>query len=290
MKKQLEIYQRLEISIIPIQLDSKAYDMSALRRRGYRTLADAKRRGVRISDLLSWFGGGTRKKRNCALVTTANLFVLDFDSEDAYWRFVGECPIWASTMTIKSPHGYHCYFRTQEAVPDNVVSIWPDVEIKHSGDCILCPPSRIKYHVYRRIGIVDEPFMLRSILSLPMVEAQDRENFSFFRVPPIDNTVSKAHLYMGVISDIKLRLSVLELARRYTEMIDQAGYHIGCCPAHNDRHPSFRVASGRAVCAVPGCRLYDPRALDQIELHSRLHGLNYHDSIAILAGELGLIQ
>ena len=193
-------------------------------------------------------------------------------------------------MTVKSPNGHHCYFRTQEAIPDNIISTWPDVEIKSNGDCILCPPSRIGRHIYRRIGIIDEPFTLRNILSLPMAEVRDRRDFSFFRAPPRNDSIPQAKLYIGIISDIKSRLSVLELVQRYTEMANMGGYHIGCCPVHSDDRPSFRVAGNRCGCYRPDCKLYDKRALDIIEFHSRLFDLSYRDSIAILAGELGLIQ
>ena len=80
MKQQLELYQQLNTSVVPIQPDSKAYDKLAWQSRGYKSLTDLKRRGAKVPDLLSWFGGGARKRRSCARITTEHLFDLDFDS------------------------------------------------------------------------------------------------------------------------------------------------------------------------------------------------------------------
>jgi hypothetical protein len=320
MKQQLDLYRQLNTSLVPIQENSKAYDKLAWQERGYQSLADLKERGIKAPDILSWWGSGARKKRNVALVTTDHLLVLDFDTEDIYWRFCSTMPIWAQTMTIKSPHGYHCYYRTEQAIPSNLKSQWQDVEIKHSGDCILCPPSQIGRRWYHRIGIVEDPLVIPRAESIGFVEqgpvAQWLEHDSYkVEVPGSSpggatddiflftcaNDVShKANaslkasgersLYKGIIQDIKERLSMLELAMRYTDMLPSGdGCFIGLCPAHEDTKPSFRVVGNRCGCFRQNCRLYDNRGLDIIEFHSRLFGLDCRGSIAELAEGLELI-
>lgn len=300
MKQQLDLYRQLNTPLVPIQANSKAYDKLAWQERGYRSLADLKQRGIKVPDIIAWWESGARKKeRNTAIATTDHLFVLDFDSEDQYWRFCSEMPILAQTMTVKSPNGYHCYFRTQEAIPSNLKSKWPEVEVKASGDCILCPPSRIDLKWYHRIGIIRDPLVIPRAASIGLLEERERP-FSFTCANDIEPILSKERskpqgersdrLYRGVIRDIKERLSMLELAMKYSELQPSGGgCFIGLCPAHDDDKPSFRVAGNRCGCFRQDCRMYDKRGLDIIEFHSRLHQVDYRGSIAILAEGLGLI-
>ena len=67
VKQQLELYRKLNTSIVPIQPDSKAYDKLAWQERGYKSLADLKQRGIKVSDLITWFAGGARKKETAPL-------------------------------------------------------------------------------------------------------------------------------------------------------------------------------------------------------------------------------
>lgn len=299
MKQQIELYRQLNTSLVPIQANSKAYDKLAWQERGYKSLADLKRRGIKAPDIIAWWDSGTRKKRNTAIVTTDHLLVLDFDSEDQYRRFCASMPIWSQTMTVKSPNGYHCYYRTEQAIPDNLKSKWPEVEVKANGDCILCPPSQIDRKWYHRIGIIKWPLLIPRAASIGLLEERDNP-FSFTCANDIEPSQPREHsepqgerserLYIGVIRDIKERLSMLELAMRYTELRPSGGgCFIGLCPAHEDDKPSFRVAGNRCGCFRQDCRLYDKRGLDIVEFHSRLHRLECRESVAILAAEAGLI-
>lgn len=291
------IIEQFDTSVLPIKANSKEYDMAALRQRGYRTLSAAKERRTKAPDIIAWWDNGTRKEetRNVALVTTSHLLIVDFDNEESYRRFYDDYTVFAHTLTVKTPRGYHLYYDVTEPISQDIISTWPKVELFHNGGVVLCPPSQIDGIEYEYVdnGLMSNSVMLTISRAdvLPMVEKRERTNgFSSFRVPSALDCPPKAKLYKGVITDIKQRLSCLDLASRYTDMQDRGTYHLGCCPGHDDAHPSFRVAGGRAVCAVQSCKLYDARALDVIELHSRLCGLSYRDSIAILAKELGLVE
>jgi hypothetical protein len=296
LRQQFELSQRLGASIIPIRPNSKAYDMVALRQRGYKTLVEAKRRGTRAPDLYAWFDdSGHTKKKNCGIITSQHLLIVDFDDTDTYWQFVAEYPVFANTYTVKSIRGYHCYYHTLEPI-SAITSKWEKVELFYGGRVILAEGSRIGTHIYKA-GILKRVLTLHSALSLPMVEERKPDNAEAFpfraphnNLPSNETSLLKGGLYRGIIRDVKQQISTLELAQRYTILQDKGTYHLGRCPVHNDNHPSFRVAGGRATCAVPGCKLYDERALDVIELHSRINDLPYRDSIAILAKELGLIN
>jgi hypothetical protein len=220
-----------------------------------------------------------------------HLTILDFDNIAQFFQWYDGI----ETRIVKTKRGRHVYFWCKESP----VGFYSDMaEIKYHQPVLTCP-SEVKEHQYslwkeapiieidRIEDVIEGARKKRGVVCTPKAIGA-MANFSSLRVP------DDKQLYRGIIQDIKNRLPILTLASRYTQMSPSSSdgrWYIGLCPAHDDSHPSFRVdaIAGRTNCFKPSCKLHDARGMDVLELHSRLHGLNYRESCLILASELELI-
>ncbi len=283
MNNILEATKYLEkgIAVIPIKPHSK---VAAIPWKKYQKSLPTR------EDIIEWFNSDC----NMAVVCGNGLTVLDFDDLKIYkeWRLRHRE---ISTYQVQTRRGYHLYFKVKNPVRTKIKAI-KGVDIKANG-YVLVPPSIVRHYKYEivnnseimQIDELDEIIKCTETFCTP-IECVD----TLEETPPqIGVQKERCQLYHGVIADIKSNLSVLDLANQYTDM-KQSGYdaYIGRCPhySHLDKNPSFRVLSNRASCFKSSCILYDDRAMDVIELYSRLHSLNNRDAISTLAKELGLIQ
>lgn len=266
--------------------------MYAIRSRGYRTLSDVKAHGIKPPDILAWWSNG--KARNTALITNDRLFVLDFDEEAQYWRFVAEMPVWANTMTVKSPNGWHCYFRTQAPITGRLISNWEGVEVKHNGDCILCPPSRIGLRWYQQVGLIKNPIMLRDATAISFLEyakGTRRGQEGDTRRTRRDGDFSSYRAQSAsILSIIKVALPISVYVSQWLEgdlTKSGEGYWLTHCPFHDDHKPSFWIndAEGICNCFKPGCQAEKP--MDLLDLYQRLNCCTLREAIREMATELG---
>jgi hypothetical protein len=254
------------------------FDAQALRDRGY-VLADLKKKLPSIEDLICWFAGSDR---NIAIVTRDDFMVVDFDSVGAYARFINDNPLLAYTLTIRTKRGYHLYYHLSESISQDVNVTWPDIEIKHSGLCILTEPSvHPAGHQYRAIqtGLLNRYTVLRLTRAdvLPFVEGSKKPVFSLCgRGEPSERSergggsapMSKA-----------LPISQYLINLGYTLKSTGEGKYITNCPFHNDKNPSFWIDDnhGNCNCYRPDCA--SPRAMDAIDLHARLNNISNSKAI-----------
>jgi len=301
MDKILEATKYLEkgIATIPIKPHSK---VAAIPWKKYQNYLPTR------EDIIKWFNGNY----NMAIVCGNGLTVLDFDDLKIYkeWRLRHRE---ISTYQVQTRRGYHLYFKVKNPVRTKIKAI-KGVDIKANGGYVLVPPSVVKHCEYKvingikvvqtsyyeyeavnnneimQIGELDEIIKCTETLGTHIKQkVSSKGAIHAIRVPKV-----RCRLYHGIIADIKSNLSVLDLANQYNANMKQSGNdaYIGRCPhySHPDKNPSFRVVNDRANCFKPSCILHDDRAMDVIELYSRLHGLNNRDAISTLAKELGLIQ
>lgn len=293
---QLDLYRKLNTSLIPIQPESKAFDMPALRQRGYDTLCDARERGTKAPDIVAWWSNNSR---NTALLTTNDLIVIDFDNEARFWQYVGQYSAYTSTLTVKSPNGYHVYYRLPQPLQHRLDSDWDGAEVKCCGDAILCPPSRIGVKLYRQMGIIGKPLTLPSWEALGFLKerksaAAQCKPFSL----PSQVTEDSKHTSAprrevggkGLISDIKmiLPLSVFLQSLGHDVVKSDNGFWLTNCPFHEDKNPSFWLNDTEGICNCfkPDCASDKP--MDIINLYMRLHRCSMKQAIRELAGGVGL--
>jgi hypothetical protein len=72
-----------------------------------------------------------------------DLVVIDCDSAEAYEAWCAAHPAAANTHTVKSPRGYHLYYRrTPKAPTGPAVGVLPDIDVRAgSGSYVVCPPT-----------------------------------------------------------------------------------------------------------------------------------------------------
>ncbi|MFC1982003.1 bifunctional DNA primase/polymerase [Chloroflexota bacterium] len=96
------------------------------------------------SQVEGWFNG---RHTNLAVIcgsVSGGLVVLDFDSEERFWKFDGVSSektgieIFDFTRVSKTARGFHVWLRIQELVKNQK---YPDLDIKSDGGYIIAPPS-----------------------------------------------------------------------------------------------------------------------------------------------------
>jgi len=80
---------------------------------------------------------------NIGLVTgkVSNLTVFDADSEDGKTAIESYLPDSVTIPTVKTPRGYHYYFRYSPGIR-NGVQVLKDCDIRSEGGYVIAPPSK----------------------------------------------------------------------------------------------------------------------------------------------------
>lgn len=242
-----------------------------------------------LADFVRWWHN---KPNNICLIADNGLTVLDFDTVSDYekWRSKYQ----ASTYTVKSRRGYHCYFWIDEPVPAGTCDY---CEIKANGKPVVIPPSKIgdfQYHAIDdteilRVGSIDEvcdysPSKKRTSQNLTV---NIQTNYGTVNVGRSSFTRRSTSL----IADIKSYFPITAIFTDYTPSGD--GMAMARCPmsAHprGDENPSLSLdlRTNRFNCFRPDCPLSLPHGGDAIDGYRILHNLSFKQALAAMAKELG---
>ncbi|EPR42241.1 DNA primase [Desulfovibrio sp. X2] len=89
----------------------------------------------------------------------------------------------------------------------------------------------------------------------------------------------------GVIQELKSRLDLVEIVRRYVELRPSSGGRfMGPCPFHQETKGSFSVNQDLGFYYCFGCQATG----DVIDFYGRINGLEFRDAIEALAAEAGI--
>ena len=89
----------------------------------------------------------------------------------------------------------------------------------------------------------------------------------------------------GVIQELKARLDLVEIVRRYVELRPSSGGRwMGPCPFHQETKGSFSVNQDLGFYYCFGCQATG----DVIDFYGRVNGLEFRDAVEALASESGL--
>ena len=86
------------------------------------------------------------------------------------------------------------------------------------------------------------------------------------------------------IEDIKSRLDMVELIRRYVDLKPAGGRFMGVCPFHQETKPSMSVNPEQGFYYCFGCQASG----DAIDFYCRINGLDFVDGLKELASEVGV--
>lgn len=87
------------------------------------------------------------------------------------------------------------------------------------------------------------------------------------------------------IQQIKARLNIADMVRRYVELRHNGSRWVAPCPFHQETKPSFSVNEEEGFFYCFGCQA----AGDVLEFYSRINGLDFRDTIEQLAEETGVV-
>ncbi len=89
----------------------------------------------------------------------------------------------------------------------------------------------------------------------------------------------------GVIQELKTRLDLVEVVRRYVELRPSSGGRwMGPCPFHQETKGSFSVNQDLGFYYCFGCQATG----DVIDFYGRINGLEFRDAVEALAQEAGI--
>ena len=88
----------------------------------------------------------------------------------------------------------------------------------------------------------------------------------------------------GVIQEIKARLDLADIVRRYVELRPVSGRFMGVCPFHHETKPSFSVHPEQGFYYCFGCQATG----DVIDFYARMNGLDFREALEALAAEAGV--
>lgn len=249
------------------------------------------------SQVERWFKNG---HYNLGLITGNGLVVLDFDSCPVYWRWRLDHPQYAASYTVTTPRpGKHVYFYVTGESVDTGIKVKEGLDIKGSGGYVLAPPSVMNGKAYR--VATDGPIMTVEKLSDLVTLPSDNLGAIAPKTPrpPINSSASTlpvtACLYRGLAGDIKARLTMLEVASRFTELhsTSQDGvWYMGLCPCHDDHAPSFRIdaVNNIAKCLSSKCILSNGNGNDVIDLYQKANKISNRQALFELGREAGLLK
>ncbi|MDL2266855.1 DNA primase [Desulfovibrio sp. OttesenSCG-928-G15] len=85
--------------------------------------------------------------------------------------------------------------------------------------------------------------------------------------------------------EIKARLNILDVVRRYVDLRRAGNRWVAPCPFHQETKPSFSVNEEEGFFYCFGCQA----AGDLFDFHSRINGLEFRESLEQLAEEAGVL-
>ena len=93
----------------------------------------------------------------------------------------------------------------------------------------------------------------------------------------------------GNIPDDKIQqmrdgVDIYELVSRYVQLKRSGANHVGLCPFHSEKSPSFSVNPGRQIFKCFGCGVGG----DAFEFLMRIEGLSFPEAAQRIAGEMGI--
>ncbi|WBF68114.1 DNA primase [Desulfovibrio subterraneus] len=88
----------------------------------------------------------------------------------------------------------------------------------------------------------------------------------------------------SAVREIKARINLADLARRYMELRQVSGRWKGLCPFHQEKTPSFSINEQDGFFYCFGCHASG----DLIDFYCRVNGLEFREAIAQLAEEAGV--
>jgi hypothetical protein len=152
----IELYRRLDFSIIPLKARSKEPVIK---------WSEFETRKATEEELKQWF---SKEDVNVGIVcgsVSGNLAVLDFESREAFARFFEKTPdeLADSTLVVKTARGYHLYVKTDKPISSFKI---PELQldVKGEGGYVAAPPSihptGIKYE------FLGNPWKLNHVLSI----------------------------------------------------------------------------------------------------------------------------
>ncbi len=86
------------------------------------------------------------------------------------------------------------------------------------------------------------------------------------------------------IQEIKARLSMVDLARRYLDLRPMGNRLVAPCPFHQETKPSFSINESEGTFYCFGCQA----AGDIFDFYSRINGADFRESLEALAEETGV--
>jgi Bifunctional DNA primase/polymerase, N-terminal len=81
---------------------------------------------------------------NIGLAISEGMFVIDIDSDEACWAWIGLCERhgkYGPTLTIKTGRGRHIYFKSSSKIKNSHGQIAEGIDVRGPGSCVIAPPS-----------------------------------------------------------------------------------------------------------------------------------------------------
>ncbi|MCT4627498.1 DNA primase [Halodesulfovibrio sp.] len=88
----------------------------------------------------------------------------------------------------------------------------------------------------------------------------------------------------SAVKEIKARLNIADVARRYMELRHAGGRWMGLCPFHQEKTPSFSINEEEGFYYCFGCQA----AGDVIDFYCKVNGLEFREGLQQLAEETGV--
>lgn len=86
------------------------------------------------------------------------------------------------------------------------------------------------------------------------------------------------------IAEIKAKISMVDLARRYLELRPMGNRLVAPCPFHQETKPSFSINADEGTFYCFGCQA----AGDIFDFYGRMNGMDFRESLEALAEETGV--
>jgi len=86
------------------------------------------------------------------------------------------------------------------------------------------------------------------------------------------------------LQELKARVSLVDLVRRYVNLRSAGGRWVGPCPFHQETKPSFSVNEQEGFYYCFGCQAHG----DVIDFYCNINGLDFREGVEQLAREYGL--
>ena len=88
----------------------------------------------------------------------------------------------------------------------------------------------------------------------------------------------------SAVKEIKARLNIADVARRYMELRHAGGRWMGLCPFHQEKTPSFSINEDEGFYYCFGCQACG----DVIDFYCKVNGLEFREGLQQLAEETGV--